>query len=123
MGLPTLTVKDDLAAQWRMILEQNALRVRLDQGEIERQMLIRKKYSPAAAGRKSSSVSKWVKTPWIVSNEAAEIAILETTIQDQSEGNVFLVFLFPRTRAERWLFDLVQRLLLASGANKGGRSL
>jgi len=119
MGLPVLTVESELAMRWRTILEENGLNVRLDQGEIEKQELIRKTFPIAEGKRQGEGVPKWVKTPWVVANEAAEIGILETTRQDQCNGRVCLVFMPNASRKEIQLFSHVQDILLASGAIPG----
>ena len=119
MGLPVLTVESELAMRWHTILEENGLNVRLDQGEIEKQELIRRTFPIAKGKCQREGVPKWVKTPWVVANEAAEIGILETNRQDQCNGRVCLVFMPNASCKEVQLFSRVQDILLASGAIPG----
>jgi hypothetical protein len=120
MGLPVLTLDAALAATWRSILEENGLHVRLDQGEVEKQELLKEEYLIAEERHRGDVTPKWTGTPWVVANGNTEIAILEASLREQHDGGVSLIFMPTATNAERQVFMRVEELLIASGAVQGG---
>jgi hypothetical protein len=108
MGLLSLTLNSDLATIWRKILEENGLSVRHD--EIEE-----RKHEGEIASKRVSEV------PWRVGEGNAELQILEVRYQDRQDGNVYLILMPGKTRAERQLLSLVQGVLVTSGATVGAK--
>jgi len=106
MGLPSLQLNADHVSRWRTILEENGLSVRQDESVGEQSGW------DAPTKRVSESL-------WLVGDGIAEVAILQAIYQDQPKGRVFLIFMPTRTRVDRPLVLLVQKVLIESGAAQG----
>jgi hypothetical protein len=106
MGLPSLILDGDLATNWRRVLEDNDLTVQPDE--------------PKEGRGDETHVPKRVsEVLWRVGNGSQEVRILQIKYHDRPDGNVYVVFMPSKSRAERQLFLLVRDLLIASGASVG----
>jgi hypothetical protein len=106
MGLPCLTLNADLAATWHAVLEKNGMSVHGDEIEGE-------KVEPETALKRISEV------PWRVGAGDSELPILEVTFRDRNDGNVYLICMPLKTRAEGELLSHFTKVLVEAGAAKG----
>ncbi len=103
MGLPALTLTQELAEDWQTILRGDGLNVsQQETGEAELAEV--------------AVVKRVAEVLWRVKGGGAELIVLEAIFRDRSNGNVVLIFMFPRTDSERKLLSHVQCLLVAAGA-------
>jgi len=102
MGLPSLTLNADLAATWRVILEQKGLTVCYDEVE---------------ASKLASTSQRVSEAPWLIGDGEVELRVLEASYRDRPF--VHLIFMSFDSREQRQLFSGVQESLIAAGATVG----
>ena len=104
MGLPSLILNADLGATWHRVLEENDLRVSVDDAEMAN-------ITPSP----STHVSE---VPYRIIDDGTELRVLEASFKNghRLNGVVALIFMPGKNPAEHRLRLLIQAALLGSGA-------